>query len=64
MAREFRWNTVVRSPCGHRYVRRYTYVAMLLFLHDPYPVWKHLRPWHVVANVRILVRWAAVWWYL
>jgi hypothetical protein len=41
------WNTVVRSSCGHLYVRRYTYIAMLFPLCDHFPIWRRLRPWHL-----------------
>lgn len=50
------WNTVVRSTCGHYYVRRYTYIAMLFPLCDHFPIWKRLRPWHLDALLRVLLR--------
>lgn len=54
---KYRWNTVARSTCGHRYVRRYTWLAALIPLADHFPVWVRLRPWHVTALLRVAVRW-------
>ncbi len=49
----YRWNTVVLSDCGHLYVRRHS-MGWLLPLHDHYPQWVRLRPWHVAACVQVI----------
>lgn len=54
-AYEHRWNTVARSSCGHLYVRRHSF-GFLLPLGDHYPQWNRLRPWHVVACLKVAWR--------
>ncbi len=49
----YRWNTVVLSDCGHLYVRRHS-LGWLFPLCDHFPQWVRLRPWHVVACLKVL----------
>lgn len=56
-AYDVRWNTVVRTSCGHLYVRRYTWLAALFPLCDHFPEWRRLRPWHIAALLRMAARW-------
>ena len=55
-AYKYRWNTVVRSTCGHLYVRRYTWGQMLIPLYDHFPTFVRLRPWHVMANLSLIFK--------
>ena len=54
-ARDYRWNTVIRSSCGHLYVRRHS-MGWILPMGDHFPQWVRLRPWHVVANLKVGAR--------
>ncbi len=49
---KFRWNTVVLSSCGHLYVRRHS-LGWLFPLCDHFPQWVRLRPWHVMACLKV-----------
>ena len=54
-AYDVRWNTVARTSCGHLYVRRHSF-GFLIPLGDHYPQWNRLRPWHVVACLKVAGR--------